>query len=295
MARMKFVGNAPPKRLVAAFGGRDEADGRGICAASPTHNLRIMPPSGKDRACRISPRTSARIARFRESPWRIAACNIGTIWCIAAKFEIRNGFRKPSSRKNAYCQKLDCRYSCARCDANSAADLHAEPRSTVGFAPCPHAPAACPKPSAHRYAALVAAGEIERDPAQEARPACWRSSSRGSRAPAGAQILLARLAVRQRETAERADQGPLHLRRGRPRQDHADGSVFRGQRRRAQAPRAFPRIHGRRARARARLPAKTQTRRGQRRRSDPRRPPRSRKKPGCSASTNSMSPTSPMR
>ena len=39
----------------------------------------------------------------------------------------------------------------------------------------------------------------------------------------------------------------LHPRRGRPRQDHADGRVLRASRRRAEAPRPLQRIHGRRA------------------------------------------------
>ena len=38
--------------------------------------------------------------------------------------------------------------------------------------------------------------------------------------------------------------GPLHLGRGRARQDDADGSVFRGGVRRAQIPRPFSRFHG---------------------------------------------------
>ena len=62
----------------------------------------------------------------------------------------------------------------------------------------------------------------------------------------------------------------------------------------AQAPRPLPRVHGRRARARSRLPAGDQERRGQRatiRSSAP--PPRSRRKAGCCASTNSTSPISP--
>ena len=56
----------------------------------------------------------------------------------------------------------------------------------------------------------------------------------------------------------RPDQGPLHPRRRRARQDHADGSVLRRERGAAQAPRALPRIHGRRARARSRLPPEDQ-------------------------------------
>ena len=92
-----------------------------------------------------------------------------------------------------------------------------------------------------QYAARVAAGKIERDDAQEAivaqagaaREAARRASSR-------AQIVLARLAVRRAGARGRADQGPLHFRRRRPRQDHADGPVLRGLAGRAQAPRPFP-------------------------------------------------------
>ena len=61
---------------------------------------------------------------------------------------------------------------------------------------------------------------------------------------------------------------PLHSRRGRPRQDHADGHVFSAQPGRAQAPRAFPRIHGRGARADPRLSSEYRARRDRRRRRD---------------------------
>ena len=62
------------------------------------------------------------------------------------------------------------------------------------------------------------------------------------RLQAGQQAGPVRPAVcRQRRGAARA----LRSRRGRPRQDHADGPVLPAGPRRAQAPRAFPRIHGR--------------------------------------------------
>ena len=85
-----------------------------------------------------------------------------------------------------------------------------------------------------RYAALVAAGKIEADPGQ---------AVLGRRLTALEQRLdqhrLARKSSSlgwlfgEREQAGDAAQGPLHLWRGRPRQDDADGSVFRDQRRSA--------------------------------------------------------------
>src|SRR4051812_12012637 len=53
-----------------------------------------------------------------------------------------------------------------------------------------------------------------------------------------AQILSSRLAVRA-ERSSRANQGALHLRRRRARQDHADGFVLRREHAEAQAPRAL--------------------------------------------------------
>ena len=97
------------------------------------------------------------------------------------------------------------------------------------FSPHARAPIrSCPLVTA-QYAARVAAGKIERDPAQQAivdRLARARAAAR--RASPGAQIVVARLAVRRARAQRGADQGPLHLRRGRPRQDHADGPVLRG-------------------------------------------------------------------
>ena len=96
--------------------------------------------------------------------------------------------------------------------------------------------------------------------------------------------------------AGRADQGPLHLRRRRPRQDHADGPVLRGVAGRAQASRAFPRIHGRRARARPRTIG-SRLKRGEVSGEDPIAAAAAaiaRGGAGCSASTNSTSPTLPM-
>ena len=83
-----------------------------------------------------------------------------------------------------------------------------------------------------QYAALVAAGEIEHDPAQaRARRSPDRAGRPLARASPGAQVVVARLAVRRPRTQAGADQGALHLRRRRPRQDHADGPVLRGARR----------------------------------------------------------------
>ena len=123
-----------------------------------------------------------------------------------------------------------------------------------------------------QYAAGVAAGRIERDDAQLAVvDMLARLESAHRRISPGAQIVVARLAVRRPREARAADQGPLHLRRRRPRQDHADGFVLRSKPGRAQAPRAFSRIHARRARAHSRHPAEDEARRACRRRSDPAR------------------------
>ena len=95
-----------------------------------------------------------------------------------------------------------------------------------------------------------------------------RSRTARRRAPFRAPRQSGRLAVRfPRKRWSR--QGPLHLRRRRPRQDHADGPVLRGVAGGAQAPRAFPRVHGGRARAGARVPPADQGRRDRGRRSDP--------------------------
>ena len=75
----------------------------------------------------------------------------------------------------------------------------------------------------------VAAGEIERDPAQQnVLDRLAALEQRLTRASAGAQVVVARLAVRRARAQLGADQGPLPVRRGRPRQDHADGPVLRG-------------------------------------------------------------------
>ncbi len=90
----------------------------------------------------------------------------------------------------------------------------------------------------------------------------WRRSSSGSRPirSARAGCGLSRLAVRQPRAA-RAGEGALRLRRRRPRQDHDDGLVLRGEPGGAQAPRPFPRAHGRRPRPGSGLPAEDQGRR----------------------------------
>ena len=109
-----------------------------------------------------------------------------------------------------------------------------------------------------------------RRPARRARKdGAARNADRGI--SSGAQILVARLAVRQPRAHAAAHQGPLHLRRRRPRQDHADGFVLRNEPGRAQAPRPFSRIHARRARTHSRRAAGHEARRARRRRSDPAR------------------------
>ena len=146
-----------------------------------------------------------------------------------------------------------------------------------------------------RYAAGVAGGRVERDAAQVAVV--------GMLAQLEERLVEHRLARKSsslgwlfasRGKNEALPQGPLHLRRCRPRQNHADGFVLRGQPGAKKAPRAFSRIHDRRARARSWLPAKDESRRACRR--GPDRADREsswRAKPGCSASMNSTSPTSP--
>jgi hypothetical protein len=91
-----------------------------------------------------------------------------------------------------------------------------------------------------QYAAGVAAGRIERDEAQLAVVAkLARLEVAYRRISAGAKIVVARLAVRRPRSAMASDQGSLHLRRRRARQDDADGPVFRGQPGRASAARIF--------------------------------------------------------
>ena len=148
-----------------------------------------------------------------------------------------------------------------------------------------------------QYAAGIAAGQIESDDAQRAVVDML--------ARLEARIVEYRLARKSsslgwlfgsREATQPRDQGPLHLRRCRARQDDADGFVLRGEPGRAQAPRAFPRIHARRARTHLRVPPANESRRTCRTRI------RSslsrsnlRRRRGCSASTNSTSPTLPTR
>ena len=158
----------------------------------------------------------------------------------------------------------------------------------------PSAP--CQLPSRRNTRRWSPPAKIERDPAQEAIVEQLAQLERRL-----AEHRLARKSsslgwVFGAAQAQRgADQGPLHLRRRRPRQDHADGSVLRGVAGRAQTPRAFPRVHGGRARAHLRVPAAAQARRAspsRTRSGSP--PPPSPRRPGCFASTNSTSPTSPM-
>ena len=149
-----------------------------------------------------------------------------------------------------------------------------------------------------RYAALVAAGEIERDPAQaQASIVLDRARRRGC-----AEHRLARKSSSlgwlfgARERAAGADQGPLPLRRGRARQVHADGPVLRGLAGRAQAARAFPRVHGATCTSASRRFRDELKSAAIRRRSDPARRGGDRARTaGSCASTNSTSPTSPTR
>ena len=117
------------------------------------------------------------------------------------------------------------------------------------------------------YQALVSSGAIEPDAAQEeAAEALAELEQRLSRLQAAAQAGPARPAVCRQGRAAAAR--PLYSRRSRPRQDHADGPVLPAQFGHPQAPRAFPRIHGRGARADLRLSPEHRARRDRRRRRD---------------------------
>ena len=98
------------------------------------------------------------------------------------------------------------------------------------------------------------------------------------------------------DEAGRATARSLRLRRSRARQDDADGRLLRRSRGRVQAARAFPRLHGRRARAPAPMAAGAQEGGSRGRGSDSTRsPPTWRARPRSSASTSSRCATSPMR
>ena len=71
--------------------------------------------------------------------------------------------------------------------------------------------------------------------------------------------------------ARRGAEGPLHLRRRRARQNHADGPVLQHRRGQAEAARAFPRVHGGRACQACRRAAGGQGRPNRRRGQDRRR------------------------
>ena len=102
---------------------------------------------------------------------------------------------------------------------------------------------------ADRYRALVAAGELKPDADQAARG--WRArrgSPRKLEAIPRKGSLFWRLAGRREPPPRRR----LSVGRGRARQIDADGPRLRDDRLSAQAPRPFPRIHARGARAAAR-------------------------------------------
>jgi len=95
----------------------------------------------------------------------------------------------------------------------------------------------------------VAAGKIERDDARRTIAPSWRGSKALAEHPARPQIVLARLAFGSRAAAAEVDSGTVRSWRRRSRQDHADDLSFDASPVARQAPRPFPRIHGRRARA----------------------------------------------
>ena len=153
-----------------------------------------------------------------------------------------------------------------------------------------------PRSFRDHYQQLVASGAIEaRSCAGEARVETlprWKRISSAYK-PAGKAGLLGRLFADGNAAAARA----LHLWRGRPRQDHADGPVLRRQRRsRASAARIFtnswPTFTSASTRFRQKIASAARSPDD-----DPIQLPRTRssRKRGCCASTNSTSPTSPTR
>ena len=124
-----------------------------------------------------------------------------------------------------------------------------------------------------RYAALIAAGKIEADPGQAVLAAQSRRRSR----TASMQRRLARKSSSLGWLFGKREQAGAPLKGlyvygevGRGKTMLMD-LFFRDQPGRAQAPRPFPRIHGRRARARSRLSTGNQERRDRRTGSDPAR------------------------
>ena len=108
-----------------------------------------------------------------------------------------------------------------------------------------------------------------RDPAQErVVKALDHLLDDARRQSAGAQIEFARLAVRQKAGGG-VGQRALHPWRGRPRQDHADGSVLRTGPDAPQTPRPFQRFHGRSPRPHPKASPGAQGRQEPRGRSDP--------------------------
>src|ERR1700722_20095692 len=103
-------------------------------------------------------------------------------------------------------------------------------------------------PITAQYAALVAAGEIEEDPAQEEVVAkLARLNERLAMHRLGREEASLGSLVRPEGRPRAGPQGALHLGRRRARQDHADGHVLRRLPGAAKAAGAFPPIHARRA------------------------------------------------
>ena len=193
----------------------------------------------------------------------------------------------------------NCMAGMTRCVGSRTGCLPTECRP-YRWRPAPHLPSARdPRPMSVRdlYEGL------DRRQEDRARPGAGAVARVTSRRWSSASSRIARRAARIRSAGcsasrnhEETRQGPLHLRRGRPRQDHADGPVLRGESRWcASAARTFTSSWptctsacacSGRSSSSARSP--TTIRSGS-------PPPRSPRRAGCSASTSSTSPTSPMR
>ena len=186
-------------------------------------------------------------------------------------------------------RRIDCRFTdgAVRPSVSPLAVMLHPPRLTPSF----HV-----RQSSSRYAALVAAGKIERDPGQAAALArlggardsgCASIGWRANRPSLG--WLFGSASSAQAPIKGLYIYGDVGRGKTMLMDLFFDASAVA-----AQAARAFPRIHGRRARAHPRATASrssTASRRRATRSSSP--PTRSPTRPGCSASTNSMSPTSP--
>ena len=181
------------------------------------------------------------------------------------------------------------------------AKAHLHRRCATAYLTRRRHPAAYQRNAINRHRTLCRSCQRRRDRARSragsGRRAADAARRRGSRSTGcRASPRISAGCSRKSEPAG-ADQGPLHLRRRRARQDHADGPVLRGERRWSASaaristnswPTCTSALHAVRQRDEARRASRTPIRSG----TSPTRSPR---KPGCCASTNSTSPTSPTR